>query len=134
MEVLDERDGNIANAEVIQFVRNAQKQESTGRRGRQGKDLQNLYTMDKELRMYLEKAPCSNDTVEQFAMFYEQIKDIGLYKIEVLMILNNHPRNIVELTCLIDQIDARLTPEEQEQLVEIINEIFPPKDEEEEWI
>lgn len=96
---------------------------------RYGKEVQNLYTIDKELLMYLDKTPSLHVDMDQLTELAEKTTPFNLYKMEILMIVNNHPKNLAELTPMIEQIDARLSAEDQEDLVNIINSIFPDQEE-----
>ena len=56
--------------------------------------------------------------------FVERTQSYNLTKSEVLMILNLKPTDLGLLDCIVEECDERFSGEQQEQLLQIIEEVF----------
>ena len=55
---------------------------------------------------------------------YSKEKPEGLYKQEVLMIVNLRPRDLALLDCIVEERDERFTEQDQERILEIVGEVL----------
>ncbi|TPX69238.1 hypothetical protein SpCBS45565_g02576 [Spizellomyces sp. 'palustris'] len=130
MEVLELRAAHLSNFEVLTFLSEleAQKLEQPpafGRIGDADKSLMDLYTIEREVIRYLKSTPCVAQSSTQMQQFKEALQPYDITKAEKLMLLNIRPRSIAELNPLIEDIDGRLSQDQQEGLVGLILQLLP---------
>ena len=63
--------------------------------------------------------------------FYTTARPEGLYKHEVLQIINLRPEGLEVLSSIVEELDERFTDEQQEQIIEIVGDVLGRSDENE---
>ena len=91
--------------------------------------LQQLATVSYETLRYLEMTPCQRQSPESLAAFARAVASFSLTKAERLQLLNHRPTSAVILSLLVEEIDERLTTDEQiEELIDVVRATLPGGD------
>ncbi|PQE06591.1 hypothetical protein CJF31_00009734 [Rutstroemia sp. NJR-2017a BVV2] len=132
MKILEAQSATLTNFEVYKHLKEIQTKPRTG--GRRPGNLDNVV---KELLQYLEEAPSPfaekpcpyND--ETIRTLLERLRPYNLTKAEVLMILNHRPTNLENLNTIIEEMEFRISDDDQWAVVEIVKEVLGCHDQEE---
>ncbi|KAI9094108.1 HRDC-like protein [Phlyctochytrium arcticum] len=131
MEVVELRSAHLSNAEVLHFLNDVATEQQNGTQQVYNLIDPNLITLadlrlvEEDVKRYLNNTPSVAQTSEMIALFNDRIQVYDLTKAENLMLLNNRPNSVAELNPMVEDIDDRLTPEQQEELINILHEILP---------
>lgn len=112
MEVVEACSSLLSNREVLDLLTNkiiSKKQT-------------NLATILYETISYLESSPAANCSLTNMATFLELIKErkYNLSKMEKIQIVNLQPQNETELHLIVDNIEEKLTDQQRNDLLELI--------------
>jgi len=118
MEVIDSTSANLSNYEVLQLLQNLRDNDSR-------KQLGSLATIKYKTVKYLESSPCANQSDDIVATFLKAVQKFNLTKSEKLVLLNLRPTTEVEIQLIITESEDRLTEEEIQELLTIIEETLP---------
>lgn len=116
----------LSNFEVLNLLNDMHKGQS-----KQSKLQTNLATISYEITQYLENSACAKQSPEIIATFMKAVEPFKLTKAEKLQLLNLRPRTAVEIQLIVEESEERLTEEQIYELLEIVKENLPGKDEEE---
>jgi len=123
MDVINDNVALLSNFEVFSVLREMYLHR------RQDSALQQLATVSYETLRYLEMTPCRKQTPESLAAFAQAIASFSLTKAERLQLLNHRPTSAVILSLLVEEIDERLTTDEQiEELINVVESTLPGDD------
>jgi len=123
MDVIDDNVALLSNYEVFSVLREMYL------RRRPDAGLQQLATVSYETLRYLETTPCRRQSPEALAAFAGAVADFSLTKAERLQLLNHRPTSAVVLSLLVEEIDERLTTDEQvEELIDVVKSTLPGDD------
>lgn len=128
MEVLDPRQTLITNAEVLRLLQERRKQQSDLPKEQR---LKVLGTVIYETSSYLRETPAAAQKDEDIARFIQAVAPLKLTAAETLQLINLRPSTAVEIQLLVEECEERLTEEQVESLVTIVQETLPesPNDE-----
>ncbi|KAJ1557299.1 hypothetical protein HK405_000315 [Cladochytrium tenue] len=112
----------MSNAEVHAFLREKKEEDQ---RTWHGAEFQQLLTVQFEALRYLARTPAAYQDAETLAAFNAAVAPFGLTRAERLMLLNLRPASAVELFSIVEEIGERLSEEQQEQLLEIVQSTLP---------
>ncbi|CAO3675279.1 unnamed protein product [Umbelopsis vinacea] len=129
MEVVNARAALLSNYEVLQLLN--ERMETQKQRQKEYPNIEyaeNLRTIQFEIKTALEKSPSSTQDEEQVYNFLNAMKRWELTKAEKLQILNLRPKTPVELHILIEECEERYSPEQLEELLELILQLLPRDD------
>jgi len=118
MEVIDSTAANLSNYEVLQLLQNLRDNDSR-------KQLGSLATIKYKTVKYLESSPCANQSDDIVATFLKAVQKFNLTKSEKLVLLNLRPTTEVEIQLIITESEDRLTEEEIQELLTVIEETLP---------
>ena len=123
MEVKNERAALLSNYEVYTLLKDIQ----TGQNGQQkpGSNQKNLATISYETLQYLKGTPCKDQSPEIISQLMTALAPYGLTKAEKLQILNLRPTTAVEIQLIVEESEERLTVEQIEELIEVVNTYLP---------
>jgi len=107
MDVINDNVALLSNYEVYSMLRELY----LGRKPDAG--LHQLATVSYETLRYLENTPCRQQSPEALALFAKNVAPFDLMKAERLQLLNHRPTSMVVLSLLVEEIDERLTTDEQ---------------------
>ncbi|OAA67217.1 calcitonin protein-related peptide-receptor component protein [Niveomyces insectorum RCEF 264] len=129
MKILEAQNALLTNYEVYQFLveRNEQlaRQKHARRRGPG-----NLETLARELLQYFRSppAPLSQEpltySTEAVAQLVERLRGYDLAKGEMLMLLNMRPQTPAQLHACIEEVEGRLSEEQQSAILDIVAEVL----------
>jgi len=123
MDVINDNVALLSNYEVFSVLREMYLHR------RPDAGLQQLATVSYETLRYLETTPCQKQSPESLAAFARVIASFSLTKAERLQLLNHRPTSAVILSLLVEEIDERLTTDEQiEELINAIKSSLPGDD------
>jgi len=123
MDVINDNVALLSNYEVFSVLREMYLHR------RPDAGLQQLATVSYETLRYLEMTPCQKQSPEALAAFARAIASFSLTKAERLQLLNHRPTSAVILSLLVEEIDERLTTDEQiEELIDAIKSTLPGND------
>ena len=123
MDVVNDNIALLSNFEVFSVLREMYLHRC------QDSALQQLATVSYETLRYLEMTPCQKQTPESLAAFAQAIASFSLTKAERLQLLNHRPTSAVILSLLVEEIDERLTTDEQiEELINVVQSTLPGDD------
>ncbi|KAI9562601.1 hypothetical protein GHT06_010055 [Daphnia sinensis] len=89
-----------------------------------------LATITYETIKYLEGTPAATQSDKCLKKFLNEVKKFGLTKKEKTMLLNLRPTTAVEISLIVQSAEQeRLTEEQTEELIEIIQNTLPAKTE-----
>lgn len=127
MEIIDSNAGILSNYEIYQLLcecREIQKIQKPSSRPKA------LATLIYETLNYFEKtSPCTEYKAESIVDFINSAKQFKLTKAETLQILNLRPTNAVEIQLIVEECEERLTEQQVDDLLNIINLLLPAKTE-----
>lgn len=126
MEIINESSAFLSNSEVYSLLSDIQN----GRNGqkRPNKFLSSLATITFETLKHLEKTPCRDQSPEIIHKFLEALKGFNLTRAEKLQLLNHRPKSAVEIQLIIEESEERLSEEQIEEILVIVNTILPGED------
>ena len=129
MEVLNDNAALLSNYEVYSLLQDIQ----AGKNGQKkpNKSQNNLSTIVYSTLKYLEKTPSKDQSPEVLDRFMQRLQPYNLTKAEKLQLLNQRPVSAVEIQLLIEESEERLTETQISEVLEIIAETLPGKEEEE---
>lgn len=127
MEVVNDCAALLTNQEVLVLLNDIQ---SGKLHKKPNSQQQNLATICYETVKYLEKTPCKSQDSEFIRKFTTKVQPFNLTKAEILQLLNHLPTTGVEIQLLIEESEERLTEEQTEELLEIIQEFILEDNEE----
>jgi len=123
MDVVNDNVALLSNFEVFSVLREMYLHR------RPDSGLQQLATVSYETLRYLEMTPCRKQTPESLATFARDVAPFSLTKAERLQLLNHRPTSAVILSLLVEEIDERLTTDEQiEELIGVVESTLPSDD------
>lgn len=122
MEVVNENAALLSNQEVFTLLKDIQSGKGHKKPNYQQ---QNLATVCYETVKYLEKKPCEFQTPEIVQQFIKRLQPYNLTKAEKLQLLNLRPTSAVEIQLLIEESEERLTEEQTEEILNIVEECLP---------
>lgn len=111
MEVIDACSSVLSNKEVSDFLK-----------ANTGKKHTNLATILYETSSYLDSSPTSSYSFDSLTKFWSVIKERNykLTKLEKVQIANLKPQNLTELHLIVDNIEEKLSDEQQNDLITLI--------------
>lgn len=135
MKILEAQSAVLTNLEVYNFLKNQEKEyRQTHRRGPDY-----LEILRKEMIKYLESkpSPLSQKPLpfdeKSILKLLERLRDYDLTKGEMIMIFNLRPTSVPNLVTVIEDMEERFTPEQQEDIVsgviEVLGQFDPAEDE-----
>ena len=123
MDVINDNAALLSNYEVFSVLREMYLHR------RPDAGLQQLATVSYETLRYLEMTPCQKQSPESLAAFTRAVASFSLTKAERLQLLNHRPTSAVILSLLVEEIDERLTTDEQiEELIDTVKSTLPGDD------
>jgi len=123
MEVVNDNAAVLSNFEVFSLLNDIQQ--GTNDQKKPNKFLQNLATISYETIKYLEKTPCNLQNSEVIGKFMTALKPFNLTKAEKLQLLNHRPSTAVEIQLLIEESEERLSEEQVDDLLQVIQDNLP---------
>lgn len=76
------------------------------------------------MKEYLLQTPAKSQTEEQVKQLFEELAPYKLEKAELLMVLNEVPRGVAELDCVVEEMESRFGEEEVGGMLEIIKRVL----------
>ncbi|KAI9014168.1 HRDC-like protein [Hyaloraphidium curvatum] len=132
MEIDDVQAAFLSDYEVFDFLRELKEsRDGKGRDKREkakekkDEDSGDLQSIDYQLRKYLAKRPCAQQSEQIILSFLEHMKEFKLTKLEKLQILNFRPTEQIDLYSIIENCEGRFVEEEVNRMLEIIQEQLP---------
>ncbi|KAG7169593.1 DNA-directed RNA polymerase III subunit RPC9-like [Homarus americanus] len=119
MEVVNSKGAVLSNCEVFTLLQDLCQQGSKGRRNL-AKTQTHLANIAYDTLKYLEKTPCRNQTPEIIQRFLQSVKEFKLTKAEKLQLINLRPTTPVEMQLIIEESEDRLTEEQVEELISLV--------------
>ncbi|KAA8910035.1 HRDC-like protein [Sphaerosporella brunnea] len=134
MKILNPRVGMLSNHEVLTHItamkaRYLEVHQRVG--GVNAMKAENLETVMKEVRDYLLASPCANQTDENIQAFMRAVSAYPLEKGELLQIINERPTTVAELDCIIEEMDARFSDDQGQDILAVVVQHLPPRPKEE---
>jgi DNA-directed RNA polymerase subunit F len=129
MEVVRNTEAVLSNFEVMTFLRE-QKQIRLGNRtrtpgGTGAKDRSGaVTTLVFETLSAIEKTPALNQDEAKIIEFLDRLEKFRLTRTESLMLLNHCPASAVEVHLLIEESEERLSEDNVQEILDIVQEIF----------
>ncbi|ERL88562.1 DNA-directed RNA polymerase III subunit RPC9 [Dendroctonus ponderosae] len=117
MEVLNSNSASLTNYEVLkhlQKIKDAKK-----------KHKGQLATITYETLHYLEETPCKSQTPTNLSECIRELEPFNLNKNELVMIMNTPPTTPLEIQLMIEESEERLTEEQVQELLTILERYFP---------
>lgn len=124
MEVVNSKGAILSNWEVYGLLQDLCQQDGKGRRSL-AKTQTHLANIAYDTLKYLEKTSCRNQSPEVIHAFLEAIKEFKLTKAEKLQLINLRPTTPVEMQLIIEDSEERLTEEQVERLIELVEHHLP---------
>ncbi len=124
MEVVNDSSSMLSNYEVLSLLQDIK----AGRNGQKAPNrfLNQLATITYSTLKYLETTPCKLQSADVIAAYMKGLEPFNLKKAEKLQLLNHRPKREVEIQLIVEEIEERLTTEEQiEQLLELTEKCLP---------
>ncbi|KAK9901592.1 hypothetical protein WJX75_003813 [Coccomyxa subellipsoidea] len=119
MIIVEENIGPITDVEVLKVLE---------RRGA-NQEWSRKKTLPSERKAYsylLQKHPHS-PTREELQAFFDDLKPFNLSRGEILQIANSRPAVLVEIHLIVDDCEQRLSPEQQDELLALVQKHLPLK-------
>ena len=131
--VIDECCGLLTNFEVMQLLRSQTaartKEETraplTGARRTssslslyQTQQLAYAASINEDVVKFLEESCCAEQSAESIAAFMQSCEPFKLKRTELLNLINEQPRSLVEIHLIVEECEERLTPEQMKTLLE----------------
>uniref|UniRef100_A0A915JKB3 DNA-directed RNA polymerase III subunit RPC9 n=1 Tax=Romanomermis culicivorax TaxID=13658 RepID=A0A915JKB3_ROMCU len=126
MEIVDSNNQILANFEVFHHLsgvrRSIKRQQDSSQRG--------LSTVVYEALKYFDNtttAKCDYDDEENLRQFSAALETFALTKSETLQILNLRPTNAIEIQLIVEECEERLTEQQVDDLINLIEKYIPLK-------
>ncbi|XP_071521891.1 DNA-directed RNA polymerase III subunit RPC9 [Panulirus ornatus] len=126
MEVVNSKGAVLSNLEVYALLQDLCRQGGKGKRNL-AKTQTHLANIAFDTLKYLEKTPCRNQSPEIIQRFLDAVKEFKLTKAEKLQLINLRPTTPVEMQLIIEESEDRLTEEQVEELISLV-ELHLPDD------
>ncbi|XP_013196000.2 DNA-directed RNA polymerase III subunit RPC9 isoform X1 [Amyelois transitella] len=120
METIKVNAAFLCNYEVMQILQQL-KDTTQKKHKREG----SLATVTYETVHYLQDTECKRQSVQAIQKFLEAMKKFKLTKTEKLMMVNTPPRTELEIQLIVQESEERLTEEEVQEIITIVNEHLP---------
>jgi len=121
--------GYLSNYEVFKYFSEIKEASSRNEdRASALKYNKHLSTIVYEAVQYFKKSPCTVQSPVGIAEFMRRIKPFGLTKLEQLSILNTRPSMPVDIQALIEESEERLTEDQVDEIIQIVDQCLPPVD------
>ncbi|XP_063845590.1 DNA-directed RNA polymerase III subunit RPC9-like isoform X1 [Scylla paramamosain] len=114
----------LSNYEVFTLLQEVCQQSSKGKRNITMTQT-HLANIAFDTLKYLEKTPCKGQSPEVIHRFLEATKDFKLTKAEKLQLINLRPTTPVEMQLIIEESEDRLTEEQVEELISLVELHLP---------
>ncbi|XP_045585308.1 DNA-directed RNA polymerase III subunit RPC9 [Procambarus clarkii] len=124
MEVVNSKGAVLSNCEVYSLLQDLCQQGNKGRRNLT-KTQTHLANIAYDTLKYLEKTPCRNQNPEIIQSFLQSVKNFKLTKAEKLQLINLRPTTPVEMQLIIEESEDRLTEEQVEELIGLVELHLP---------
>ncbi|XP_066984244.1 DNA-directed RNA polymerase III subunit RPC9-like [Macrobrachium rosenbergii] len=124
MEIVNSKGPILSNWEVYALLQDLCSQDGKGRRSL-AKTQTHFAKIAFDTLKYLEKTPCRTQSPEVIHSFLESIKDFKLTKAEKLQLINLRPTTPVEMQLIIEDSEERLTEEQVDQLIALVDHHLP---------
>ncbi|XP_038215997.1 DNA-directed RNA polymerase III subunit RPC9-like isoform X1 [Zerene cesonia] len=121
METIKANSAFLCNHEVMQILQTL-KDNTQKKHKREG----SLATVTYETVRYLQDTECKNQTADTIRKFLEAMKSFKLTKLEKLMMVNTPPRTELEIQLIVQESEERLSEDDVQKIIQIVNEFFPP--------
>uniref|UniRef100_G3MKV8 DNA-directed RNA polymerase III subunit RPC9 n=2 Tax=Amblyomma TaxID=6942 RepID=G3MKV8_AMBMU len=135
MKIIKESTAFLSNYEVLKLLKELQsdKKSSGGGGSKAARTVPNLATVSYETITYLEQTACARQTDERIEDFLQQISALPfkLTKIEKLQLINHRPTTAVEIQLLIEESEERLSEDDVQTILDLVERTLPPAVEEE---
>ncbi|CAD5117405.1 DgyrCDS6178 [Dimorphilus gyrociliatus] len=128
MEVVEKTHALLSNHEVLSHLRDIQN--GTNDQRKPGRNQQNLATVCYSTVKFLEQTPAVSQSVEIIENFMQKIEPFNLTKAEKLQILNLRPTTQVEIQLLVEECEERLSEDDIEKLLQIVQTCLTTNDQE----
>lgn len=134
MKILEAQNALLSNFEVYEFLAerqdriDKQQKQKKGRRG--PASLGNLETLTREVLQYFRSppGPLSEQPIkysaESITQLVERLGSYGLAKGELIMVLNMRPATPAQLHACIEEVENRMTEEQQAEILDIVAEVL----------
>lgn len=129
MEVIQDNAAMLSNYEVFSLLQDIQQGKS---QEKPGKHQELLSTIVYETTKHLGNTTCVHQNPEVIQNFMEALKPYKLTKAEKLQLLNHRPMSAVEIQLIVEESEERLTEEQIEELLLVIEKYLPGGEQEEE--
>ncbi|XP_059057128.1 DNA-directed RNA polymerase III subunit RPC9 [Achroia grisella] len=120
METIKANAAFLCNYEVMQILQQL-KDNTQKKHKREG----SLATVTYETIHYLQDSDCKTQSAQSIQNFLEAMKRFKLTKTEKLMMVNTPPRTELEIQLIVQESEERLTDEEVQSIITIVNEFLP---------
>ncbi|KAM3961287.1 DNA-directed RNA polymerase III subunit RPC9 [Aphomia sociella] len=120
METIKSNAAFLCNYEVMQILQQL-KDTTQKKHKREG----SLATVTYETVHYLQDSDCKNQSAQSIQKFLDAMKRFKLTKTEKLMMVNTPPRTELEIQLIVQESEERLTDDEVQSIITIVNEFFP---------
>ena len=117
MEIVKVNGGLLSNYEVLQALSDIKSNNS-------GLE-QNASTVVYETIQYLNQTQATQQKPELIANFLSKLAKFGLTKAEKLQFVNLLPTTPVEIQLIVEESEERLTEEQVEELLQIVESFLP---------
>ena len=112
----------LSNYEVLSILSDVNNKDNK-------KDLEpNARTIVYETSQYLNQFVASKQSAQVISDFVKSVRSFGLTEAETLQLLNLHPTSAVEIQLIVEESEERLTEEQVDALLEIIEKTLPGKE------
>ncbi|XP_077527819.1 RNA polymerase III subunit I [Haemaphysalis longicornis] len=128
MKIIKESSAFLSNYEVLQLLKEVQGDKKTSKgKSQQSKSVANLATVTYETVAYLEQTACALQTDENVEAFLEQISALPfkLTKVEKLQLINHRPTTAVEIQLLIEESEERLSEDDVQTILDVVQRTLP---------
>ena len=124
MEIVKVNSALLSNCEVLNILNDVKTKDNK-------KDLEpNARTIVYETSQYLNQFVISKQNTKVISEFVKAVSKFGLTEAEKLQLINLRPTTPVEVQLIVEESEERLTEEQVESLIEIIERILPGPEEE----
>lgn len=133
MKIIKESSAFLSNYEVLKLLKDVQGDKKTSRgKNQQPKTVANLATVTYETVAYLEQTACALQTDDSVEAFLQQISALPfkLTKVEKLQLVNHRPTTAVEIQLLIEESEERLSEDDVQTILDVVERTLPAPAEE----
>lgn len=123
MEVVNHNAGMLSNYEVYTLLLEAQS--SLAKIKGPNRRLENLATIAYETNKYLSETPCKLQSPEVIGDFLMALGPFKLTRAEKLQLLNLRPTTAVEIHLIVEECEERLTEQQVDELLKVVEEKLP---------